>query len=37
MSILINRIIRASYLARAAKKAQALMEATRLASGFKDA
>lgn len=36
MSILINRIIRASNLARAAKKAQALMEATRLASG-KDA
>lgn len=30
MSILINRIIRASNLARAAKKAQALMEATRL-------
>ena len=28
-----DRIIRASYLARAAKKAQALMEATRLASG----
>ena len=33
MSILINRIIQASNLARAAKKAQALMEATRLASG----
>lgn len=32
MSILINRIIRASNLARAAKKAQALMGATRLAS-----
>lgn len=28
-----DRIIRASYLVRAAKKAQALMEATRLASG----
>ena len=35
MSILINRIIRTSYLVRAAKKAQALMGATRLASGFK--
>ena len=33
MSILINRIIRTSYLASAAKKAQALMEAMRLASG----
>ena len=33
MSILINRIIRDSNLARTAKKAQALMEATRLASG----
>ena len=35
MSILINRIIRASNLARAAKKAQALMGATRLEAAEK--